>query len=189
MNKYLRVSPKGVSLLKQFEGLELEAYQDIARVWTIAYGHTEGFLDGTFDPDTVITAKDAEALLKADLRIYEEAVRTLASIPLNQNEFDALVSFTYNIGVEAFMGSTARKRLNRGDKLGAADAMTWWNKATVDGALREVLGLTRRRAAEKALFLKPIETTVEAHRESNARPTKECRWRLPLQSRPMVPAA
>ncbi len=147
----MKTSERGIGLIKQFEGLELDAYQDIAGIWTIGYGHT----GRDVKPGTRITEAEAEALLKKDLKSREDAVQKLTSEPLNQNEFDALVSFIYNVGAGAFQGSTARKRLNKGDRLGAAEALTWWNKATVGGVLREVLGLTRRRAAEKALFLTP----------------------------------
>ena len=83
-----------------------------------------------------------EALLRKDLKPREDAARDLTSVKLNQNEFDALVSFIYNVGVDAYRRSTARRRLNRNDRLGAADALTWWNKATVGGVLRQIAGLT-----------------------------------------------
>lgn len=147
----MRTSENGVELIKRFEGLELEAYQDIAGIWTIGYGHT----GADVQPGMKISEHDAEDLLRRDLKPREQAVDGAVKVPLNQNEFDALVSFVYNVGASAFRGSTALKRLNKGDRVGAADALTWWNKATVGGVLREVLGLTRRRAAERALFLTP----------------------------------
>ncbi len=152
----MRISERGINLLKSFEGLELEAYQDIAGIWTIGYGHT----GDDVEPGMRISEREAEALLRKDLKPREDAVDRFASISLSQNEFDALVSFVYNVGAAAFGGSTARKRLNRGDRIGAADALTWWNKATVGGVLREVLGLTRRRAAERALFLEPSNPPI-----------------------------
>lgn len=151
----MRISENGIALIKMFEGLELDSYQDIAGVWTIGYGHTE-----TAGPDQHISEREAEELLRHDLDPRERAVQQLSNVPLNQNEFDALVSFVFNVGIGGFKGSTARRRLNRNDRVGAADALTWWNKATVDGNLREVTGLTRRRAAEKALFLTPVEPPV-----------------------------
>lgn len=147
----MKTSENGIELLKRFEGLELEAYQDIAGIWTIGYGHT----GDDVQPGMKLTEREAEELLRRDLKPREQAVSNAVKVSLNQNEFDALVSFVYNVGAAAFRGSTALKRLNRGDRIGAADALTWWNKATVSGVLREVLGLTRRRAAEKALFLTP----------------------------------
>lgn len=148
------ISDAGVAFIKQWEGLELESYQDIAGVWTIGYGHTE-----TAAPNMQITEAEAEALLRRDLGWREEAINALVLVPLNQNEFDALVSFIFNVGAGAFRKSTARKRLNAGDRIGAAEALTWFNKATVGGVLREVTGLSRRRAEEKALFLTPLDTT------------------------------
>ncbi len=149
----MKISESGIALLKRFEGLELEAYQDIAGIWTIGYGHT----GPDVQPGMKISERDAEELLRRDLKPREQAVASATKASLNQNEFDALVSFVYNVGANAFRGSTALKRLNKGDRIGAADALTWWNKATVGGVLREVLGLTRRRAAERALFLTPTE--------------------------------
>lgn len=151
----MRTSENGIALIKRWEGLELESYQDIAGIWTIGYGHTE-----TAGPNQKISEREAEDLLKRDLEPRERAVGDLTSVSLNQNEFDALVSFVYNVGVNAYRNSTARKRLNRGDRVGAAEALTWFNKATVGGVLREVTGLTRRRASEKALFLTPVNPPI-----------------------------
>jgi len=169
----MKISEAGVDLIKRFEGLELESYQDIAGVWTIGYGHTE-----TAGPNQKISEREAEELLRRDLSSRERAVEQLASVSLNQNEFDALVSFVYNVGANAFKNSTARKRLNRNDRFGAAEALTWWNKATVNGVLREVLGLTRRRAAERALFLMPVNPPIVSKPEkiaenSRATPVEE----------------
>jgi len=147
----MKTSESGIQLLKQFEGLELEAYQDIADIWTIGYGHT----GPDVQPGMRISEREAEELLRRDLKSREQAVESATKVKLNQNEFDALVSFVYNVGAGALRSSTALKRLNKGDRVGAADALTWWNKATVSGVLRPVLGLTRRRAAERALFLTP----------------------------------
>ncbi len=151
----MRTSENGIALIKRWEGLELESYQDIAGVWTIGYGHTE-----TAGPEQKINEREAEALLARDLEPRERAVDDLTSVSLNQNEFDALVSFVYNVGINAYKNSTARKRLNRGDRVGAAEALTWWNKATVGGVLREVTGLTRRRASERGVFLTPVNPPI-----------------------------
>ncbi|MEL6380460.1 MAG: glycoside hydrolase family protein [Pseudomonadota bacterium] len=149
----MRTSQNGIDLIKRFEGLELESYQDIAGIWTIGYGHT----GPEVGPDQRLSTDEAEALLRHDLVSREKAVSRLTRVDLNQNEFDALVSFVYNVGQNAYSRSTARRRLNAEDRMGAADALTWFNKATINGVLRPVAGLTRRRAAEKALFLTPIE--------------------------------
>lgn len=156
----MKISDAGIGLIKRFEGLMLEAYQDIAGIWTIGYGHT----GPDVQPGMKISEREAEELLKRDLKPREDAVGRLVRVPLNQNEFDALVSFVYNVGINAFDKSTARRRLNAGDRGGAAEALTWWNKATVGGVLQVINGLTRRRAAERALFLEP--TTPPAVNDS-----------------------
>ncbi len=150
----MRISENGVDLIKRFEGLELEAYQDIAGVWTIGYGHTKDVIEGQR-----ISESEANMLLRADLSPREQVVSHFVKAALNQNQFDALVSLVYNIGRGAFIGSTCLKRLNQypPDYIGAADALTWWDQATVNGVTREVLGLVRRRAAEKELFLTPVK--------------------------------
>ena len=155
----MRMSKKGIALLKRFEGLRLVAYYDIAAIPTIGYGHTESVTAEDVAIGRRITIEEAERLLRMDLRPRESAVIRLVSVSLNRNEFDALVSFVYNVGVDAFKMSTARKRLNRGDRVGSAQALTWWNKATIGGELKEVDGLKNRRAAEQELFLTPLDNT------------------------------
>lgn len=157
----MRVSHNGVYLIKRFEGLELEAYRDIAGVWTIGYGCTRP--EYAYEGNR-ITEAEAERLLRLDISSREKTVDDVVRPPLNQNQFDALVSFEFNSG--GLAGSTALARLNGNppDHIGAADALTWWNKATVNGVKREVMGLTRRRAAEQELFLTPMrEITAEAN--------------------------
>lgn len=147
----LKTAKDGIDLITEFEGLELEAYQDIAGVWTIGYGHTE-----TAKPGMRISAREANELLLADLATREQRLNHWMRrhhVLLHQSEFDALMSFIYNVGFDAFQRSTAARRIRDGDMEGAADALTWWNKATVKGVLKEVRGLTRRRAAERELFL------------------------------------
>lgn len=145
----MKTSERGIDLIKQFEGLELEAYQDIAGIWTIGYGHT----GPDVLPDLRISEDEAERILLEDLAPREAAIHKLVYVWLGQNEFDALVSFIYNVGIEAFRKSTARRRLNNGDRIEAADALLWWNKARINGQLVESAGLTRRRKAERSLFL------------------------------------
>ncbi|WP_263971627.1 lysozyme [Leptolyngbya ohadii] len=139
-----QINSKGLRLLKSFEGLRLEAYLDAVGVWTIGYGTTSGVF-----PGQVITEAQAEAFLKRDLRRFEAAVIDLVTVPLNDDQFSALVSFTYNVGEGAFAGSTLLRLLNQRDYRGAADQFLRWNLG--DGV--ELPGLTRRRRAERALFL------------------------------------
>ena len=147
----MKTGAKGIELIKRWEGLELTAYQDIAGVWTIGYGHTASATSGL-----VWTEQVAEAALTRDLESREDAVARLVTAPLTQNRFDALVSLIYNIGVTAFQNSTVRKRINNGDSdFAVAEAWGWFNKATVNGELQRVEGLARRRAAEIALWMTP----------------------------------
>jgi len=138
-----QLSDAGVDLIKGFEGLRLSAYQDSADVWTIGYGHTAGVQPG----DRISTA-EAERLLRQDTAWAQDAVRSLVKVPLSQNQFDALTSFTFNLGAEALEQSTLLRKLNAGDMAGAQAEFGRWVHA--DG---EVLpGLVRRRAAEGELF-------------------------------------
>lgn len=151
----MKTSARGIALIKKWEGLELEAYQDIAGVWTIGYGHTEGV-----KPGQKWTEQIAEAQLILSLESREDAVARYVTAPLSPNRFSALVSLIYNIGVGAFRESTVRKRINAGDTDAAiAEAWGWFNKAAVNGKLVTVQGLINRRRDEIALFLEPEDTT------------------------------
>ncbi|NNU16265.1 lysozyme [Parvularcula sp. ZS-1/3] len=153
------ISNRGLNLIKEFEGLELEAYQDIVGVWTIGYGHTSMAGPPEVKPGMEITEAEASEILRRDLGQYENGVERAVKVEITQNMFDALVSLTYNIGVNAMKGSTFIKRINNRDYEGAAEAMKWWNKA----GGRVVAGLKRRREAEAALFLEgysPEDTDI-----------------------------
>jgi lysozyme len=144
----MKVSDAGVALIKEFEGFPNggRPYRDMVGVWTIGYGHTQGVSAGS----TRLTVKQAGDLLHRDLdRHYAPAVNAL-QLPLNQHQFDALASFVFNCGTGAIskemkIGRALRAR----DWTAAADALLAWNKA--NGA--PVMGLTRRRRAERAMFL------------------------------------
>lgn len=139
----MNISEKGLVLIKQFEGLRLDAYQCSASVWSIGYGHTRGVM-----PGDRITEDEAEDLLRQDTREAEQSVHRLVSVKLAQNQFDALVSFTFNLGAGALQRSTLLKRLNAGDYQAAAEEFLRW----VYAGGKRLSGLIRRRAAEKALF-------------------------------------
>ncbi|MBX2865588.1 MAG: lysozyme [Leptolyngbyaceae cyanobacterium MAG.088] len=139
-----QTNASGVGLIKSFEGLRLKAYQDAVGVWTIGYGTTRGV-----KPGQSISEAQAEAFLKSDLDRFEQAVNQAVRIPINDNQFAALVSFTYNVGSGAMRSSTLLKKLNRRDLYGAANEFPRWNRA----GGRVLAGLTRRRNAERALFL------------------------------------
>lgn len=156
----MRTGPHGLALIKHFEGLRLAAYRDVAGVWTVGYGHTAGFRDGRFGGESLITTDEADGLLQEDLERHEARVEALVEVPISQYEYDALVSFDFNTG--GLGRSTVLRRLNEGDRLGAADAFLLWNKARIGGALRTVRGLTRRRIAERTLFLTPYASRTRA---------------------------
>ncbi|MBI0276859.1 lysozyme [Hafnia alvei] len=145
----MRASENGINLIKQFEGCRLTAYQDSVGVWTIGYGWTQPVDGKPVGKGMTITQQKADDLLKQGVIQYEAGVHGLVTVQLNQNQYDALVDFAYNLGVNALKGSTLLKKLNAGDYAGAANEFTKWNKA--DG--KELAGLTRRREAEKSLFL------------------------------------
>ncbi|MEG4034161.1 lysozyme [Microcoleus sp. S36b_A4] len=140
----MTINQDGVNLIKSFEGMELEAYLDAVGVWTIGYGHTQGVYEGM-----TITEAQAEELLRKDLAEFEAYVSEAVQVSINENQFSALVSFTFNLGPENLFDSTLLKLLNQGDFQGAGDQFPRWNKA----GSQELEGLTRRRKAERALFL------------------------------------
>jgi lysozyme len=146
----MKTSPAGIKTIIEFEACRLEAYRDAATppVWTVGVGHTgPGVTQGLR-----ITQQRAEDLLAADLLTFELAVSRAVTVPLAQCQYDALISFTFNVGVGSLLSSTLLKNLNAGDYRLAADQFLKWIHA---GA--EVLpGLMRRRAAERTLFLSGI---------------------------------
>lgn len=140
----MKISNKGIEFIKQWEGLKLVAYQDIGDIWTIGVGHTKDV-----SPGMTITMAQAEEFLRQDVAEFEEAIAHLIKVPLNQNQYDALISFSFNLGVGALTKSTLLKLLNKGDYTGAANEFIKWCRA--NGKIVE--GLMRRRAAEKRLFI------------------------------------
>ncbi|EKT4454453.1 MULTISPECIES: lysozyme [Pseudomonas] len=140
----MRTSQRGLSLIKSFEGLRLQAYQDSVGVWTIGYGTTRGVQAGM-----KISKEQAERMLLNDVQRFEPEVERLITAPLNQNQWDALISFTYNLGAANLESSTLRRLINAGDYKSAAEQFSRWNKA----GGQVLAGLTRRRAAERELFL------------------------------------
>tara|TARA_R100000995_G_C3484506_1_gene126334 strand:+ start:7452 stop:7886 length:435 start_codon:yes stop_codon:yes gene_type:complete len=141
----MNISQNGIDLIKEFEGCRLEPYLCAANVLTIGYGHTKDVVK-----NMRITEDTAESLLKDDLRVFEDDVTRLVEVPLLQNQFDALVSWTFNLGAGNLKTSTLLKVLNAGEYKNVPEQMKRWNKAS--GKVLE--GLTRRREAEALLFEK-----------------------------------
>lgn len=169
----MNISKNGINLLKHFEGFELQAYKCAAGVWTIGVGHTGPYVVEGLQ----ISEIQVEEFLKSDLRIFEDVVVTHVKVPINQNQFDALVCFVFNIGRNAFFSSSLLKLLNDGaDKKIVAAEFQRWNK--VDGKVIE--GLTRRRKAESDLFLTKVPNVALA----SSIIAKQDTWlkRKPIQS-------
>lgn len=145
----MRTSGAGVELIKSFEGFRARATELPDGKWIVGFGHTKSAREGLR-----VTREDAELVLRHhDLKPIENLIRDRVLTPLSHNEFDALVSFVFNIGPEAFLESNVLALLNSGERLQAAEGMSAWRKGRVDGEVRVVDALVRRRAAEKALFL------------------------------------
>lgn len=138
-----RVNERGLALIKEYEGLRLRAYRCPGQVWTIGYGHTR-----TVHPQMEITAAEAEQLLKEDLFVVEQALSRLVLVPLTDNQFAALASFVFNVGIGNFEKSTLLHLLNRGWYEQVPAQLTRWNKVRGE----EIGGLARRRAAEGRLW-------------------------------------
>lgn len=147
----LRTSDNGFKIIKEAEGLRLEPYQDVAGYWTIAYGHKilKGEPYYPYGNIKRITTAQAFMILTRDVQKAEHAVNNYVKVPLTQNQFDALVSFVFNLGAGAFKKSTLLKKLNAGDYVGAAEQLPRWRFA----GGKEFAGLLNRRNKEKALFL------------------------------------
>jgi lysozyme len=145
------VGPRGLALIKHFEGCRLEAYQDSGGVWTIGYGHTRAV-----KPGDRITDAQAESLLRADLANSERSVGALVRVPLSQAQFDALVSFEFNTGGLELRGKAGKpapsmllRLVNDERHLAVPEQLCRWRH---DNG-RELKGLIRRRVAEAALYL------------------------------------
>lgn len=151
----LKLSQVGIDLIKSFEGCSLKAYRCPTNVLTIGWGCTVGVKEGQ-----VITQTQDDEMLMKELSKFELAVNRL-DVPLNQNQFDALVSFCYNLGTGIFKGNLLAA-IKSGNSYKVADQLLLYNKARVDGVLTELEGLTRRRQAERNLYLK---TDVQEDKE------------------------
>lgn len=152
----MKTNNAGIALIKEFEGLELTAYKDPVGVWTIGYGHTSAAGSPKVFAGQRITPAEAESILRQDLAKFEGYVNSAVNVALNENQHAALVSFTYNLGPGNLNSSTLLKKLNKGDYTGAAAEFARWNRA----GGKVLAGLTRRRAAERDLFLRPAKRTV-----------------------------
>jgi lysozyme len=142
----MRCNEQGLAIIKEFEGCRLSAYQDQNNVWTIGYGHTAGVKEGD-----VCTQEQADAYMVQDLANVEAGIAKLVKKPLSSNQFSALCSFVYNIGLSHFNASTALAFLNMGNMAKVPVCIAWWCKT--GGEPNK--GLIRRRSAEVKLFNTP----------------------------------
>lgn len=144
----MEVSSDGVFFIKQWEFLSLDAYQDIAGVWTVGYGRTRNVRKGL-----MITQAVADQMFSNDAKAFGSGVNAVCGKKTNQHQFDAMVSLAYNIGIPGFMTSTVLRQhlLARYPDAGAAFLL--WDMAHIDGQLEEVTGLLDRREAERELYL------------------------------------
>lgn len=176
----MKLSDNGLRLIRSFEGYHdrqadgsCKAYRCPAGVWTCGWGSTAGVTANTH-----WTEAEATERLAAEIAKFERAVDQLVTVPLNQNQFDALVSFAYNCGSGALEKSTLLKKTNSGNFEAAAREFPKWNK----GGGRVLPGLVARRAREEALFLKPMEEPAAPIMPQAVAETKEV-------SKPAVAAA
>jgi lysozyme len=146
------VTPQMLDLITRYEGFSPTIYKDDTGVDTIGYGHTRSAV-----MPVRITEEEGRELLKADLEYFIDVVLDLVEVPINQNQFAALVSFAYNLGEGNLRGSTLLKKLNAGDFAGASDEFIKWDNA----GGKKMRGLTRRRGAEEQLFRTPPADSVE----------------------------
>jgi len=143
------INESGIELIKHFESLRLKAYQDSVGIWTIGWGHTGlTHRDGTVYEGREITEDEAVALLKRDLKTFEEGVENCVDVEINDNQFSALVSFAFNLGETNLRKSTLLKKLNGEQYFNAGKEFKKWSKA---GGKR-LEGLVRRRISERNLF-------------------------------------
>lgn len=143
----MNIGEAGLTLIKSFEGLRLESYPDPAtggRPWTLGYGHTKNV-----SPGMSVTEEEATEWLRDDMDIAEKCINNSVKGVITQNQFDALCSLIFNIGCGNFRSSTLLRKLNEGEDIAAGDEFLRWDKA----AGKKMAGLTRRREAERALFL------------------------------------
>ena len=147
----MKISSRGLELIKDFEGLSLKPYLDVVNVPTIGWGNTY-YPDGkkvTLNDKPIDELKANEILEYIANRDFADKIFPSIKVKVTQSQFDAMVSLAYNIGAGAFLKSTLLKKVNAGDFAGAGEEFLRWNKASG----KEVLGLTKRREREKQLFL------------------------------------
>lgn len=175
----MRTNAKGITLIKKWEGLRTKAYQDVAGIWTIGYGHTSAAGSPKVTSGLVITEKQAEEILRSDLKKFEDEVTNLVKVDLNENQFAALVSFHYNTG--ALGKSTLLKKVNSKEFGAIPNEFLKW----VNAGGKFVKGLQNRREEEVQLWLtgtsqKPTQKPVEPLSKPSGTSLLQSLWTLVL---------
>jgi lysozyme len=159
MNDNLKTSQNGLEFIMKWEGVVLKPYKDVAGLRTIGVGHL--IKSGEVFPDGIaITKERALEILSSDVVVCESGIKKNIKIALNQNQFDALVSFGFNCGVGVYSRSGVATAVNSGDFDNVPDRLAEWSRAIVNGSMLTVKGLLDRRGAEGALFMTPSDGSL-----------------------------
>lgn len=156
----MKISLNGKNQLIKHEGIRYEMYYDVAGLPTIAIGHLINLKTEKHLLTKKLTNREVMELLNKDLLRFENNINKVVKVPLNQNQFDVLVSFSFNIGINAFNQSSLLRVLNQGNYEEVGNQLMRWNKAVVNGKLQPVLGLTNRRKDEVKLFNTPVTNEI-----------------------------
>ena len=152
----MKLTKSIIEKIKEWEGWRANAYKDAVGVWTIGYGHTTMAGPPAVSHGLTITKEQGEEILLRDLKKYEKAVRDAVTVPLNDNQYSALVSFTYNVGPGNLRKSSALRCVNSGDFDSVPQKLMLYNKGRINGKLTVLRGLTRRRGFEGEIFATPV---------------------------------
>lgn len=162
----MTINKATIDLVKHWEGFRANAYLCPAGVWTVGYGTTsQAGIGVKVGPGVTVTREQAETYLRQSLEKFAAKIRPAITAHINENEFGAFLSLAYNIGVGAFLGSSALRHFNARDKARAAAAIKLWNKATVNGKRQVLKGLVDRREDEVRLFMAPVDVNETAKSE------------------------
>ena len=179
----MRVNAAGMALIEGFEGCRTRAYRDCAGIWTIGYGHTSSAGPPAIEPGMEISKQEALAILEADVRNFSKGVESCLRMPLDDNQFSALVSFAYNIGLAEFRKSSVLKAVNSGQFQAVPALIALWIRA--GGKI--LPGLVARRAAEAALFCESNEVAGNVAHHSTPPHAEQHPAEEPHVHRPVEP--
>jgi len=171
----MKINKAGINLIKKYEGFRSHAYRDAVGVWTIGYGHTSRAGNPYVSRGLKISRQQGETILARDVEKFARDIQPLIKVKLNENQFSALVSFAYNVGVGGFKKSSVLKRVNAGQFEAVPHRLSLWVKA----GGRTLRGLVARRAAEADLFL--ARDAGQARDDSAAQTTRPVK---PMSGKP-----